>query len=101
MLAALLIVLVILWVLGYISIPFIPNFYLFTINAHRISLWDLLTFLVVAWVIGILPSPFRQIAFVLLILWTLSTLGIIGFVGLPSLILIAIIIGIVIYLLGV
>ena len=97
MITALLVALVILWLLGYISIPFIPNMYLFTINSHQISLWNVLTFLVLLWAVGILPSPFREISFVLLILWTLSVLGIIGFVG--SLVLIAVIAGIVVYLL--
>lgn len=99
MITALLVALVILWLLGYISIPFIPNIYLFTINSHQISLWNILTFLLLLWVVGILPSPFREISFVLLILWTLSVLGFIGFVGFPSLVLIAIIAGIVVYLL--
>lgn len=99
MLTALLIALLILWILGFIAIPIIPNFYLFTINAHQITLWNVLTFLVLLWIVGLLPSPFREIAFVLLILWTLSVLSIIGFAGLPSIILIAIIAGIVVYLL--
>lgn len=98
MVTALLIALVILWILGYISIPFIPNIYFFTINGHQISLWNVLTFLVVLWVVGILPRPFREICFVLLVLWTLSVLGIIGFVGLPALILIAIIAGMIVYI---
>jgi hypothetical protein len=98
MVTALLIALVILWLLGYLTIPFIPNMYLFTIHAHQITLWNLLTFVVLLWIVGILPRPFREISFVLLILWTLSILGIIGFIGLPSLILIAVIAGIVVYL---
>lgn len=99
MLTALLIALIILWLLGYITVPFIPNWYLFTINSHQITLWSLLTFLVFLWIVGILPSPFREIGFVMLILWTLSVLGIIPIVGLPSLILIAVIAGIVVYIL--
>jgi len=98
MLTALLIALVILWLLGYLTIPFIPDMYLFTLNGHQITLWHTLTFLVVLWAVGILPRPFREISFVLLILWTLSVLGFIGFVGMPSLILIAIIAGIIVYL---
>lgn len=99
MLTALLIALVILWLLGYITLPFIPNLYLFSINAHQITLWSLLTFLVFLWIVGILPSPFREIGFVMLVLWTLSVLGIIPIVGFPSLILIAAIAGIVVYIL--
>lgn len=98
MITALLVALVILWLLGYLTIPLIPNIYLFTINAHQISLWNILTFLTLLWVVGILPRPFREISFVLLVLWSFSIVGIIGFLGLPSLILIAAIAGIVVYL---
>ena len=98
MITALLVALIILWILGYISIPYIPNFYLFTINGHQISLWNMLTFLILLWVVGVLPRPFREISFVLLILWTISVLGIIGFIGLPGMLLIAIIAGMVVYI---
>ena len=99
MITALLLALIALWLLGYLTIPYIPNIYLFTINYHQITLWNALTFLVLLWIVGVLPSPFREISFVLLILWVLSILGIIGFVGLPSIILIAIIAGMVVYIL--
>lgn len=99
MITALLLALIVLWLLGYLTIPFIPNMYLFTINAHQITLLNVLTFLVLLWVVGILPTPFREISFVLLILWVLSVLGIIGIIGLPSIILIAVIAGIVVYIL--
>lgn len=102
MLAAILIILVILWVLGYIHITgFIPDLTLFTINGHGITLWDLLILLVIGWAIGILPSPLRQIAAVLLVLWILATLGILAISGLAQIIVLAVIVGLLLALLGV
>lgn len=100
MLEALLVILIILWFLGYISIPglAIPNIVLFTINNRPITLWDILILVVVVWLLSILPSPFREIAGVLLLLWILATLGIFAIGGLSSWIVIAIIAGIVIYM---
>lgn len=102
MLAVVLIALIVLWVFGYIHISgFIPNFALFNINGHIITLWDLLIFAVIAWAIGILPSPLRQIAGVLLIIWVLATLGVLAIVGLAQIIVLAVIVGLILSLLGV
>jgi len=97
MIGFIIVVLIILWILGYIHLTGfpIPNFSLFLINGHTVRLWDLLILLVVGWAIGILPSPFREIATVLLILWILSLLGIIAIFGFSQIILIAIIAGII------
>lgn len=102
MIAALLIILILLWFFGYVhvnAIP-IPDLQLFVINGQSITLWNVLILLVVAGLVGILPSPFREIAGVLLILWILSVLGILAITGLSSLLVLAIIIGLVVYLLG-
>ena len=98
MIFGLLVILLLLWVLGFLSIPAIPDLFLFTINGHTISMWNVLTFLVLLLVVIVLPSPFREISLVLFILWILATLGVIGFIGFPSLILIAVIAGIIIHL---
>lgn len=97
MLEVLLIVLVILWLTGNLSIPgiVIPNFHLFTVNGHPISLWNLITFVIIVWVLGLLPHPFKEIAAVLLVLWVLSLFGFIAIAGLTNLIVIGIIVGIV------
>jgi len=97
MIEIILILLVGLWLFGYISIPSISSldFPLFSLNGETISLFDLLIFMLVIWAIGILPSPFREIASVLLVLWVLSIFNIIALAGLSSLILIAIIVGLV------
>lgn len=100
MLLALLIALVILWLLGYIALPgiFIPNIYLFSINNHPVTLWNLLIFLVLVIIASSLPSPLREILFVVLILWVLALLGIIAFVGLSNLLLVAVIAGLIVFL---
>lgn len=102
MLTALLVILIILWFLGYISVgvPGLEFFdvALFTINNQTISLWDLLIFLVIVSLVGILPTPLRQIVGVILILWILSTLGILAIGGLSSILVIAIIIGLIVSL---
>lgn len=100
MIIGLLIVLIILWFLGYVRIGAlpIPNLVLFTINNQPITLWNLLILLLIGSLVGILPSPFREIAGVILVLWILSTLGILAIGGLSSILVIAIIIGLIVYL---
>lgn len=97
MVGAIVVILIILWFLGYLRIDAlpIPDIVLFSINGQPITLWSLLIFAVVLWAIGILPTPFRQIAMVLLVLWVLSVFGILAIAGLPSLLVIAIIAGII------
>lgn len=102
MIAAVLIILIVLWVFGYIHISgFIPDISLFTLNGHIITLWDILILLVIGWAIGILPSPLRQIAAVILVIWILATLGIIAIAGLASILVLAIIVGLILVLVGV
>ena len=97
MLIAIVIILIILWVLGYVPISglSIPNFVLFTINNHAITLWEILILLVIGWAIGVLPRPLQAIASVLLILWVLSVLGILAIAGLSNIIVLVIIVGII------
>jgi hypothetical protein len=99
MLIILLIILIILWFFGYIQISglTIPDLTLFSINGHPITLWNILILLVVAIIIGVLPNPFRAIASVFLVLWILAVLGILAFAGMSNIIVIAIIIGLIIY----
>lgn len=100
MLTALLLLLIVLWVLGYIHIGGIniPDVSLFVINGHDVTLWNVLILFVIGAVIGILPGPLRAIASVLLLLWILSVLGILAVVGLSSLLVVAIIVGLAVYL---
>lgn len=101
MLGVILVVLVILWILGYINLPNLPfsDFPLLTIAGHVITVYNVLIFVALLIVVDLLPRPFREIAGVLVILWILSFLGIIAIAGLSNLIVLAIIIGLVVYLL--
>lgn len=96
MIGTILLLLVILWVLGYLQFP-LTNTTLFNFGARPVSLSDLLTFLIILWLISVLPNPFRGIALVLLLLWVLSLLGIIAIAGFSSLIMLAFIVGLVLY----
>lgn len=100
MLAVIVLSLLVLWFLGYVRIDglIVPDITLFQLNSRPVSLWDLLILALVVSLIGILPSPFRQIAMVVLALWILATLGIIAIAGLPSLLIIATIVGLIIYI---
>jgi hypothetical protein len=95
MLITIVIILVILWILGYAPVAGItvPNFVLFTINNHAVTLWELLILAVVAWAIGLLPRPLQAIISVLLLLWVLSVLGILAIAGLSNIIVLVIIVG--------
>lgn len=98
MLIPLLAVLILLWLLGYIQISgFLPDLTLFFINGHPITLWNVFILLVLLAIIGVLPNPFRAIGGIFLLLWILSVLGIFVFAGLSTILLIAIIVGLIVY----
>ena len=98
MLIAIVIILVILWFLGYAPISgiSIPNLVLFSINNHPITLWNILILLVIGWAIGILPRPFQTVASILLLLWILSVLGILAIAGLSNIIVLIIIVALIV-----
>lgn len=93
-----LLLLILLWFLGYITIPGIavPRFPLLYFNGRAITLWDILIFIIVIWAIEALPNPFRTIFAVMLILWVLSTVGIISIIGFSHLLVIGLIVGLII-----
>jgi len=97
MLIAIIIILIILWLVGYAPLSgiTIPNYALFSINGHLVTLWEILILLVISWAIGILPSSLQKIAGILLILWILSVLGIFAIAGLANIIVLVIIIGLI------
>jgi hypothetical protein len=102
MLLTLLVLLVVLWFLGYIQIPnfTLPDIALFSVNGHVVTLIEALIFLVIVSAVGLLPTPLRQIGFAVVVLWVLSTLGIIAIAGLASILVLAIIVGLLAALLG-
>lgn len=101
MLVALLVVLIILWALGFLPTNgiYIPDMTFFVFNGHSITLLNIIALIVISWIVGILPSPFRLIASILLVLWVLSILGILALSGLSQWLVLTIIVGLVFYIL--
>lgn len=99
MLFTILIILIVLWFLGYPPLQGIniPNIVLFSVNNHPITLWNVLILLAIGWAISVLPRPFREIASVLLLFWVLSVVGILAIAGLSNILVIAIIVGFAFY----
>ena len=97
MIIAIVVILAILWFLGYAPVSgiSIPNFVLVTINNHPVTLWEILILVVIGWAIGILPRPFQAVASILLLLWILSVLGIFAIVGLSGIIVLVIIVALI------
>mgnify|MGYP001600107612 CR=1 len=102
MILTILFILIFLWILGIVQIPNIPDLHypLFNLGSHLITVYDLLIFIILLFLLGLLPSPFKQIAGVFLILWLLSFLGIIAIAFSSNLIVLAIIAGLVLYVIS-
>lgn len=99
MLVAILVILILFWLVGYG--PFqVLHIILLKFNGLSITIWDVLIFLVLIWLVTSLPSPFRQIAVVFVLIWILALLGIIAVAGLSNILVIAIIVGVLLYILG-
>lgn len=97
MLVTIVIILLVLWFLGYAPAVgiYIPNLVIFTINNHSVSLREILILLLIGWAIGLLPRPLQAVGSALLLLWILSVLGILAIAGLSNIIVLVIIIGLV------
>lgn len=100
LMATILVILISLWLLGFLRIPGLPfhNITLFHAFGHSVTLWEVMMFFVIAWAMESLPSPLRQMAYVLVLLWLLSTFGLIAVSGLSNLLILALIIGLVVAL---
>lgn len=103
MLTLILVLLVVLWFLGYFTVPYLS--FLSTvwtsINGQPVTILHLLTFFVLLWLIGSLPNPFKIVAIILLALWLLSLFGFIVLVAsFSQLLLMTAILGLAIYIFG-
>ena len=101
MLVALLLVLLILWLLGFLRVGNLEflRVPVFAVDGRSVTLLDLLVPLAVILVIAFLPGPLAIAAAVLLALWVLSVLGLIAIEGIPlsTLIILAIIVGLLVH----
>ena len=103
MLVALIVVLFILWLLGVLQVENLGFLRtpVFRVNEAVVTLLDILIGLAIITVIAVLPGPLGIAAGVLFVLWLLSLAGLIAIEGisLSALVLIALIVGLVVYLL--
>ena len=101
MIGFLLLVLVVLYFLGYVHLPALPisDIVLFNLFGRAISLYDVLIFLVIIYLVDLLPNPFRDIAAVLLVLYLLSFFSIVTIFGFTNVIVLVIIFGLIYYFL--
>jgi hypothetical protein len=99
MLSIILILLIVFWFMGYgpLTALRIP---LFTIGRLHVNLWDILIFLLIMGLIDLLPRPIRAIAIVALVIWLLGLFGFIAIPLLPNVVIIAIIVGLGVYLIS-
>jgi len=97
------VLLVFLWLTGIVTIPSfsILHFALFYINAHPVTIWDILLLTVIIWMAGVVPVPFKGLAIILLILWLLAIMGVIAISGFSNLILVLLLLGLILHLLGI
>ena len=103
MLVALIVVLFILWLLGFLQIENLGVLRtpVVRVNEAVVTLLDILIGLAIIAVIAVLPGPLGIAAGVLFVLWLLSLAGLIAIEGisLGALILLALIVGLLVYLL--
>ncbi len=102
MLVALIVVLFILWLLGFLEIENLGFLRtpVFRADGAVVTLLDLLVGLAIILVIAALPGPLGIAAGVLFVLWLLSLAGLIAIEGIPlgALILLVLIIGLLVHL---
>lgn len=97
MLIAILLVLILFWFLGYGPLETL-RFPLIKFFGRTINLWDILIVIAIIALIDILPRPAREVAVVVFIIWLLSLFGVIVVAGLSNILLIAIIVGVGLYI---
>jgi hypothetical protein len=97
---ALIAVVVVLWLLGIIQIPWLtlPRIPVFMVFGTTITLTRLLILALIIWLAMSLGSPFRQIVWAFVILWLLSVFGLISIGSMSTLIIIAIVVGLILSL---
>ena len=90
-------IVVALWLLGIISIPWLvmPSFPVLNILGYALTIPRLLLFGLLCWLALNLGSPFRQIIWVFFVLWLLSIFGLIVVGSMVNLLLIALVVGLI------
>lgn len=86
-----------LWLLGIINIPWLvmPHFPVFSILGYSVTIQRLLIIGILIWLGSSLGSPFRQMLWAFFILWLLSTLGVITTLAMGPMIVVSIVVGLI------
>jgi hypothetical protein len=72
---------------------------LFSIGKFAVNLWDVLIFLLIIWLIDTLPGPIRAVVIIMLVIWLLGIFGLIVIPMFSNIVIIAMIVGLGLYLL--
>lgn len=90
-------IVVALWLLGIINIPWLvmPAFPVFSILGYSITIQRLLIIGILIWLGSSLGSPFRQMLWAFFILWLLSTLGVITSLAMGPMVVVAVVVGLI------
>lgn len=98
--AELIAIVVVLWLLGIVNVPWLmrPHFPSLNILGFHLTLEKLLIIIALVWIASSLGGVIGKIVWVLVVLWLLSTLGIIAVGGLSNLLVIGVVVGIVLSL---
>jgi hypothetical protein len=97
MLATLLVVLVVLWFFGFLNLSFLNYYVIGDLTLLNLIIIGLLLY----FVFSVAPSFLRVIIGIALILYLLSVLGIISIAGLGNMLILAAIIAVALYVLGI
>ncbi|KKS98132.1 MAG: hypothetical protein UV73_C0003G0074 [Candidatus Gottesmanbacteria bacterium GW2011_GWA2_43_14] len=102
MLLLLITLIILLWLVGFISVPSTSFFTLpvMFLNGRAIGLWDIIIFLVLIWVVGILPQPLKGAVLILLLLWILSLMGIVVISGMGNVLLLLLLAALILHIMG-
>lgn len=99
MLGIILLLLILFWFMGYGPLAAL-RIHLFSIGRISVNLWDILIFLLIIWLIDTLPGPVRSIVVIALIIWLLGFFGIIAIPMFSNIVIIAVIVGLGLYLIS-
>jgi len=93
-------IIVVLWLLGIIKIPFLmmPHFPTLNIFGFSLTIEKILIMAAFVWIASSLGGLIGKIVWVLVVLWLLSTLGVIVISGLSNLLVIGVVVGILLSL---
>lgn len=94
MVKIILVLLVLLWLLGFIQIPLL-NSLIIPVFRYPFTVQNILFLILIIWIINILPGIFRTIAAIILFFWILSVFGVLSIAGLSNILILILIFAII------